>query len=327
MNFHYNILLVINMQTFFNELLLGGISIYIAAYLNIIKPQIDKTQADLEKNEFNEKNKIYYEGLKTFIKAYKPTSNLTASIYTKLNEEKVKQIASNSKKEIISHCPEKKLWPIINTFYDYMPEYCLFFLTDKIQDLSFEKKRQENNVLYKILGSYEPKTNTIYLNHPKPGTLEHEFIHAASTRKSDELSFVGFSTHNTYFHFFDGLNEGFTEMFNKRIFGFEKKSYKNNVKICQCLELLFTNPKELELAFFLNDIDYLYQGFLEYGTEDEFAYLNYLLDVSEYCHDKEKEMNDLIFEIIKRTKDENKIKKAEEILSKKKEKKLVKILR
>ena len=316
------------MISFLNELLLGGITSYLALYINIIKPKIDKELITFEKENLKEENWLYYENLKNFFKIYKPKNlNITKEALELFGDETLLPKYLEGKDLIVNKCSIKTLKPIINTFYEYMPGFSFWYLGEKLETLTLEKRNENGNILYKILGSYNFWHNTIYLNHPKPGTLEHEFIHAASTRRQDDIALSGFSFKNEYYSFFNGLNEGFTEILNKRIFGTKKNTYEENVKVCECLELLFDSPKELEQAYFLNDIDYLYQGFLKYGTKEEFAYLNYLLDVSGYCLDEKKEMNNLILEFVKRTNDEDKIRKASEILSKKQEKKLVKIFR
>ena len=123
--------------------------------------------------------------------------------------------------------------------------------------------------------------------------------------------------YNDYFDWFVGLNEGYTEVLCKRIFNKRKTSYPTNYYMCKYIETLFDNPKKMEIAYFLNNIDAVIDKFLEYGTKEEFIEINKVLDYSQKYifldDDKLKSTFDLLHDIIKRTNDENKIKKCEMI--------------
>ncbi len=315
------------MYNILNDFLIVLITNYLYLYINIIKPKEDKLLIKHEKDKIERDMEINHEQLKAFLKHY--TSNGFHNLGNEFNE--TINIFYDSKyleykSYVLETCPIRQLKPIVSTFYDYLPGFSFLFLPEKLKTLKLEKVKEDNPVLYKILGCYNPLENKISLNSISKGTLAHEFIHAISTKIEDNLIFTGFAVKTNGINLFSGLNEGFTELITERIFAFKEKTYKTNVNACACLELLFNSPQELETAYFLNNFNYLFNGFLKYGSLEEFIYFNYLLDLSEHFDDYEDKLNDLILEIITRTNNEDKINKANEILKKKEPHKVLQLI-
>lgn len=117
-----------------------------------------------------------------------------------------------------------------------------------------------------------------------------------------------------------GLNEGYTELLNKRIWKYQKTSYRQNVKIVRLIETFFDDPKEMENAFFNNDIDKVFIQFLKYGTKEEFfqimTNLDNLATTNQIIFNKIDNIKAQLklYEIIKRSQDEKKITNFENIL-------------
>lgn len=170
-------------------------------------------------------------------------------------------------------------------------------------------------------GSYIPKDNTIniYKIFDKKSVLAHEFLHMASTGDNQSS---GFCTCLEDIWIGNGLDEGYTELLNKRIFKNKKISYSYNVEIIELLELFFDNPKDMEYAYFHNNIYIVYQTFLKYGTKEEFFKLIQTLDnlietdIPFYQRINKTKTKIKLYKILKRSNDKNKILNAKKLLDK-----------
>ena len=170
-------------------------------------------------------------------------------------------------------------------------------------------------------GSYIPKDNTIniYKIFDKKSVLAHEFLHMASTGDNQNS---GFCTCLEDIWIGNGLDEGYTELLNKRIFKNKKISYSYNVEIIELLELFFDNPKDMEYAYFHNNIYIVYQTFLKYGTKEEFFKLIQTLDnlietdIPFYQRINKTKTKIKLYKILKRSNDKNKILNAKKLLDK-----------
>ena len=136
-----------------------------------------------------------------------------------------------------------ELKEIIITFKNYIDpinfQVCINRLTDlKINhfDLIHDIKKYLQNYLND--GIYLPKENTIdiYKIFDKNSVLSHEFLHMASTLKNQTS---GFYTKLDSCWIGNGLDEGYTELLNQRIFNTKKISYTYNIEIIKILELFF----------------------------------------------------------------------------------------
>ena len=180
-------------------------------------------------------------------------------------------------------------------------------------------------------GYYNPYYNLIKINSSiiKRNVLTHEFLHMASAR--DELSF-GFQciTRFNNQEIGRGINEGYTELLNHRIFGSRSLSYFHNVKITKLFETFFDNPKDMENAYFHGDFETLYRVFSQYGSKEEFFEIMNNLDnlattkIPIYNTINSIKTQLKLYKIVKRCKDVNKIKQFKSILD---QNPLTKILR
>ena len=174
----------------------------------------------------------------------------------------------------------KELKEIITKFIQYTDEENLDCL-QKVQNVKINyikitkdfKKYLQN---FSKEGTYNIQNNTIniYKLLNKKSVLSHEFLHLISSNNN----ISGFTTIIDDILIGDGLDEGYTEFLNQKIFKIKKTAYPYNVKLIKKLEQIFENPKEIENAYFHNDFLKLYHTFLKYGTKEEFFHLIQTLD-------------------------------------------------
>lgn len=237
---------------------------------------------------------------------------------------------SNSTIDNIDEILEKLSYPselkeIIITFKNYIDpinfETCINKLNNlKINyfDLIHDIKKYLQNFCENE-GIYIPKENTIdiYKVFDKKNVLTHEFLHMASTGKNQTS---GFCTNLDDIWIGNGLDEGYTELLNKKIFKNKKISYIYNVEIVELLELFFDKPKDMEYAYFHNNIFIVYQTFLKYGTKEEFLSLLQILDnlietnIPIYKKVTVIKTKINLYTILKRSQNKDKILAAEQIL-------------
>ena len=212
----------------------------------------------------------------------------------------------------------KELEEIIVQFKNYIDFDNSITCINKLNDLKINHINVLNDIKKYLQnfpeneGNYTPSDNTIniYKIFDKKSVLSHEFLHMASTNKNQAS---GFYTNLDNIWIGDGLDEGYTELLNQRIFKVKKTSYKYNVEILKLLELFFDNPKDMEYAYFHNNIFIIYKTFLKYGTKEEFftllQNLDNLIETNIPIYKTVTATNTKIFlyKIIKRSKDNNKI--------------------
>lgn len=212
----------------------------------------------------------------------------------------------------------EELSPLINKIIAYISSEYLINLMRNIGDLEIVRmKKSDNQISKRLLGSYYTDTNKIHLYDKDIDTLSHEFLHAISSFVKDDFSFSGFCRRSSYGSYFKGLNEGYTEVLNHRIFGAKNISYNENRIICLLIELLFDDYHDMECAYFCNNVDLVIEAFLKYGTKDEFLYIIEQLDIfTILSRDETNDMEviNLLKEIISRTNDYDKIVKCDEMI-------------
>lgn len=220
---------------------------------------------------------------------------------------------------------------IFSKFINYIDninlDYCIRNLNSiKIKEV-YEIEEKIYRFLFdeKALGCYYPYSNRIELYSKKPHVLSHEFLHMAST--------ASWNTNLCGFHLSTklkdkniqeigvGLNEGYTELLNSRIFynNEKPKSYQKNVRIVKLLECFFEDYKDMEQAYFNNDLNKVYEKICRYASRDEFFLIlneldlyakasNSIMDIKRFLKLEFK-----IYEIVKRSNDEKFIDKFEKI--------------
>ncbi len=230
----------------------------------------------------------------------------------------------------------KELKEIVIEFKNYIEPENFTICSQRLKDLKINyitilkdiKKYLQN--FCENEGSYTPQNNTIdiYKIFSKKNVLSHEFLHMASSK--DENCGFHLITRFEDAEIGRGLNEGYTELLNKRIWKYKNNSYRQNVKIVRLIETLFDDPKEMENAFFNNDLDKVFLQFLKYGTKEEFfeimTNLDNLATTNQIIFSNVDNIKTQLklYEIIKRSNDPKKITNFENILD---ENKFIKKLR
>ena len=223
----------------------------------------------------------------------------------------------------------KELTQIIDTFKNYVSKENFQTCIKNLQTVKINHITLENDMkifmqnllsLTTAAGTYNPYDNTINLYSDKINeqVLSHEFLHMASSK--GEKSGFRLITRFENTEIGRGLNEGYTELLNTRIWKYEKNSYKYNVKITRLIETFFDNPKDMENAYFNNDLDEVFKQFLKYGTKEEFFEI--MTNLDNLATTKQIIFNKLdniktqlkLYEIIKRSNDQEKITNFENIL-------------
>ena len=159
---------------------------------------------------------------------------------------------------------------------------------------------------------------------PSKQVLSHEFLHMASSNLYES----GFKQIGAYdskdgkkIYVGRGLNEGYTELLNCRLFDYDlkKSTYRIPVKLTRLIEVFFDNPEEMKKAYFHNDLAKVYLEFCKYGSNEEFWNLMNEMDSYAYAPMHFDFINSIgtqmkLYEIIKRSGNAEKIKKFEDIL-------------
>lgn len=262
---------------------------------------------------------LYRQTPDIFGQKYKPT------IYAKISKEDLKIF-----NDILSEMkyPEE-LTEIVKQFKNHVtPENfktCLWNLkTVKIKKFTLENDIKEfiNNLLNLQIasGSYLYSNNTINLYFTRKSTLSHEFLHMASAIDLLHCGFRYSTYDNQWIEIGRGINEGYTELLNHRIFKSKSLSYYHNVKIARLFETFFDDRQDMENAYFHGDIESLYKVFCEYGTKEEFFKIMNNLDnlattkIPIYNTITSVQTQLKLYDVIKRSKDKEKISTFETIL-------------
>lgn len=236
--------------------------------------------------------------------------------YTKLNnienhESKIKFI-----KETISegNYPQN-LKPFIKILYNYADTKDLYRLAINLSNV---KLKRINPFKWLIsdgsYGTYDPLNNIItYFNK---NSIPHELLHLASTK---DTNISGFNFIKTGHNIGRGLNEGYTEMLSQRIFfqnNYTKSAYKTDVYLLRLFELLYDNPKEMEIAYLNANYESPIKQFLKYGTINEYKHLSKNLDyfaTTDIWDNEEDSVFEFLINKVEKTKEKQKIKKANNI--------------
>jgi len=220
----------------------------------------------------------------------------------------------------------KELKPLVDKLYTFIGPENLYLcamnlLTIKIiKDKKYKLKKFDFSYSF-CEGKYYPDVNQIYFYNKN--VLSHELLHMASTcrnKNNEDFYFSGFRFDHKYKIFQRGLNEGYTELLDRRVYYNEDYNtdslYKINVFILRMFELLYPNYKYMERDYFwANRLSPLII-FRRYGSVEEYFKLSRYLDFfanTKIIGNEDIEMLNFINKIIKRTYDNEKIIKAEKI--------------
>ena len=233
----------------------------------------------------------------------------------------------------------KELTELVKQFKNYVsPENfvtCLNNLkTININHLTLEKDIKAYLINLKSMspksGIYFPYQNeiNIYDDISNKTILSHEFLHMASTNDKYNCGFYIITRFDDE-ELGRGINEGYTELLNHRIFNSKNKAYYHNVKIARLFEIFFDNPKDMEYAYFHGHLEPLYEVFSLYGTKEEFLEIMNNLDnlattnIPIYNTITSIKTQLKLYQIIKRSQNKEKLAKFKNILD---ENPLIKLL-
>ena len=305
---------------FLSPIISGGLSLYIIP--NTIRNFFIK-------NKNKKRNWKLYQKTPNEIPEKNPFIEL---LFNKQNIHNLEEILKQTKYP-------KELTQIVDTFKNYVSEENLKICVKNLQTVKINHITLENDMKHFIrnllspkiaAGTYNNYSNTINLfsDKIKQNILSHEFLHMASSK--DENCGFHLITRFEDAEIGRGLNEGYTELLNHRIFGSQSLSYFHNVKITKLFETFFDNPKDMENAYFHGDFETLYRVFSQYGSKEEFFEIMNNLDnlattkIPIYNTINSIKTQLKLYKIVKRCKDGNKIKQFESILD---QNPLTKILR
>ena len=207
-----------------------------------------------------------------YIAPFLIVNGITNYIYQKNIEKKFKESFSLNKNDII-----RKELPDELTIPDILKKYTKK-LESKCDNKALENLyRNINNVqinknllliLRGLAGSYLTSENKI--DYLVESALSHEFIHMASSYydKDNNIIKSGFLDFSTNLVLGRALNEGYTELLNRRYLNPKSTGYNEEVNIMRFFELLF-DSKELENSYFTNDFISLIKILKKYMTTEE----------------------------------------------------------
>lgn len=275
-------------------------------------------------------SKIRKQNKQRHLKLYRSVGEIKETNNDELNKIIKLLFKVNDKQDYLNIIKEIKipeeLKEIVNTFVQNVDEKNLKYCAKNLKTVKIENKnimKQFKDYLSNLekstlaSGLYYCHTNTIDLFINSKRVLSHEFIHMCTNNGTD----CGFNLCTRYNEKIgQGLNEGYTELLNTRIFKYKNLSYSKNVSIVKLLETFFDDPKDLENAFFSNDLDKVILQFCKYGTKEEFFNLLENLDnfatgpilLKDFIQYHKLQFK--LYEIIKRSNEPNKIQNFENIL-------------
>lgn len=287
-------------------------------FLKTYNANILKEKEELKSFKKNERDVKEYYDICNYI-LYEILSDFDKENYPALKCPEL----SFDKKEYIKIILQTHQTPQINLLLYKLTNYInpkhLTRLISNLQDLTIEYPKDIYfPPFYKPLGEYDVMLNTIYLYDDSLPILSHEFLHMASTIITKNYSFIGFCINGDENEkFFNGFNEGYTEVLNERIFESNFIGYQINYIICKLLETMFDDKTELEIAYFNNNIGVFVDKFLTYGTKEELTYILKQLDYFSnipYTLNEQNELSEMIYQIISRKNEIDKMLKCEQII-------------
>ena len=129
--------------------------------------------------------------------------------------------------------------------------------------------------LLTICGYYDAIKREISYNNER--TLTHEFLHMASSIHNYEtdVSFSGLCQWDSKTKIGVGLNEGYTELLNERIFSAENPNdvYIEEMNIARAIELFFDDKKDMMNYYFECDLPGFIKYFENFMPREEFIKL------------------------------------------------------
>ena len=240
----------------------------------------------------NSKQRHYkLQKTKQFIQKNIHNSKIEKTIYAKLSSEEKEKIL------IISNKLKKQRWQLNNFFKILLQntdEKNLRHFSNNIQTLKIYRK--PTNILTMLVqnkntaAEYIQSKNCIIMYINSDNALYHELLHMSSS--SEKRASPGFHRilHSrniniypgldiTYNEIGRGINEGYTELLNNRLFKNRSTSYIRLQKIAHLIELFFQDKKEMENYYYNDNIEGIIYELNKYMSLEEIIEL--LIDIDE----------------------------------------------
>lgn len=207
---------------------------------------------------------------------------------TVLDLEEVKKLTVDyyiQNNKFLSHSKNKELNRIIENFVTTMrnnfDDETLKNLYDNVKWVMFKKYKSKINN-----GEYLSATNVIKLvNEEKTRTITHELLHMASNPYDNTNNFGGFFYTIGKYKIGYGLDEGYTELLNKRYFNSNSENiYKEEVTICGFLEEI-VGQKKMEKMYLTANLLGLIQDLKEiYDVKEIERFMAALDFINDYAY-------------------------------------------
>lgn len=239
------------------------------------------------------------------------------SVLDRLRDFSNDELNYDKKKEILR--------PYVEKLSNYIP----------LEDMNLVRANFNSLILKKRLSSCLEKNSGTYSNYynkiiySKKWALGHEFLHMASSTydRKTNIDFSGFEQLDEKNIIGTGLNEGYTELLNKRIYGVEPddRVYTREVRVAKMLELFFDDEKEMTHLYFTCDLPRFIKHLENYAPRGEIIKL--ITDLDDYCRYNTEygdlfkfakiiSVYDRIYKwFISKSNDQEKIKKLEELIN------------
>lgn len=263
----------------------------------------------------------YYQSINDFLCQHSSSDKVFTYTPRKINYNFKKRIMELTEKKEYSAEVKETIKALINT----TDNNSLLKMFLNMENLIIVKNKGKKKI---FLSNYDKNTDGFYLPlenkilYHNQETLAHELLHMASSVCLNDQIYSGFKRTNKNVIFFQGLNEGFTQMLTRRKFFDEDYStayYTTSVYMTLLLELLFPKKEILERAYFDNNTEFVFSTFCQYGSKEEFYKINTFLDFFSCTIIQNTEDIDalkLLRSIILRTGDTKKISNSIDIIDK-----------
>ncbi len=224
------------------------------------------------------------------------TTSGTNYIIHKTTEKRIINSVKNmelGKREIQKQPNEipEELKKLVIKLEQYTNKQNLNNLYHNLNDVTINKNWKM--LLFGISGKYNTEKNT--LDYSIEGSIEHEFLHLASSfcDYNNNIKQCGFINYNSSLTIGRSLNEGYTDFLSREIFNKKTKFYNDEVRIAHFLQLLI-GKEQMDNFYFNNDLKGLVTFLSNYINENEVIKLIMNMDLAL----KLKKLSNPIYKII-----------------------------
>ncbi|MDD2180964.1 MAG: hypothetical protein PHW32_01190 [Bacilli bacterium] len=206
-----------------------------------------------------------------YIAPFMIASSSMKYVFYKINNKKIISNFDNikiGKRENIKNTNNIpiELEGLVNTLENNINKKNLNNLYNNLQSIQVNKNFKM--LLMGISGKYNSEKNTI--DYSIDGSIEHEFIHMASSHwdNEEDIKQSGFVNYAGRLTYGKALNEGYTDLVTRRLFDKTTRFYDDEVRITQFLELLL-GSKNMEKYYFNNNLPSLLNHLSNYMDKED----------------------------------------------------------